>query len=158
MKKHLVISLIIIVVVLCPAFAYANFAMPTSSFGGKVIATSLPFTSCYSFGTGPILLSSNLESLGSAVTSSVGSGQPTTARVSNTVSGIYGAIPFYAQYSFSSTMPFISATPKAGDWILGRASIIPNFTTCAIKDFPVIPFPVRTTSNYKVSSAVPGGL
>lgn len=44
-------------------------------------------------------------------------------------------------------------TPKVGDWILGRANIIPNFSTCNIQAGPYkIPFPVRTTSDYNISN------
>jgi len=140
-----------------PAFAYANFPTLTSSFGGRVITPDLPIATCYGLGTGPVVLASSIESLGSAVESAAGvGGQTTPARVNNVVSGIYGAIPFYTTFSLSADagggFHFVGSVPKTGDWILGRASVIPSFTTCTISD-TVIPFPVRKTSDYKTSGA-----
>jgi hypothetical protein len=43
--------------------------------------------------------------------------------------------------------------PRVGDWILGTTSVIPSFGTCYTQVGPYqVPFPVRTTSHYGVSS------
>jgi hypothetical protein len=144
-KRHQIISIIIIVLVFAPVFAYASFATAAvSSFGGRVVSTKLPLVTCYGAGTGPLLLLSNLSSVGSAVYSSTGSGQPVATRTNNIVSGTFGAIPFYASSN--------SAVPRPGGWILGNAHIIPSFSTCDLQVGEYqIPFPVRTTSQYNVS-------
>jgi hypothetical protein len=158
----MIISIAIIMVVsVVPALVHATL---TASFGGKVLLTKIPGITCIGIGTGPVVLSSNLESFGSAVLSATGvgtGGEPTAVRVGGTVAGLYGAIPFYANPSISistvggpgsSFSVFVSPQPKIGDWILGEASLIPNFNTCLAGP---IPFPVRQTSNYKVSPTAP---
>lgn len=156
MKRHRTISIIIAIFILIPAFAYASFATTaTSSFGGRVLSTKIPLVNCYSVGTGPVLLVNNVESLGSAVYSAAGSGQPVASRVAGTVGGLYGAIPFFAKYNFLASATgtvTISSVPKTGDWILGNASIVPSFSTCDLQIGEYqIPFPVRTTSQYNTS-------
>lgn len=134
MKKHLLLSLIIIAASVCiPLVVYANGL--TWSFGGKILATEVPDVTCYGSGTGPVVLLSNLTSIGSAARST-----STTA-----VRSIYGVLPFYTQIN-------TSPTPRAGQWILGRANIIPDFNNCAINVGQYrIPFPVRDTDNYRTS-------
>ncbi len=150
MKKHALISIIIIAVVaVIPAMAHAAF---TSSFGGRIILTEIPDVDCYDSGTGPLVIISSLKMTGTSVNlHNTGTAAKSAASAAaNTVYGVYNAIPFYAEQS--------SSTPTAGGWILGRASIIPSFTTCDIQIGTYqIPFPVRTTSNYKTSSNSFGG-
>lgn len=160
MNKHLIISFFIIIGILVfPTFAHAVFVRSTSSFGGKVLSTTVPSVVCTGFGTGPVLLINNISSLGSAVYSGVSGGQQVITKTANVAGGIYGAIPFYTKINIipsfgGGTTGFVSPTPKVGDWILGNADIIPDFSTCAIQAGPArIPFPVRDTSQYNTSGA-----
>jgi hypothetical protein len=146
MKKHTYFGIIIItLLVLIPGLAFATI---TASFGGRVIGTSIPLVNCTGIGTGPVVLISSLEHLGSAVvytTASPGNQTSVPTRAKGVVSGIYGAIPFYTNENGASE-------PSQGDWILGNANIVPNFSTCSIQVGTFkIPFPVRPTSNYRVS-------
>lgn len=145
MKRHLIISIILIIVFIVPFIAYAKTL--TRSFGGKVLLTSIPDVECYSSGTGPVVLFSNVMSVVSGVSSAAGVGhQNTVNRVSNVANGVYNAIPFYTLS--------MSKTPKQGDWILGRANVVPSFETCDLQVGPYqIPFPVKTTNNYNISGS-----
>jgi hypothetical protein len=155
MNRHGIISIcLIVVLILVPAYAYATL---TTSFGGKVILTEIPDVTCYSDGTGPIVLASNIENLAVAAVSASGvGGQTTQTRVGGTVAGLFGAIPFYTNYGFSASgagFHFVGSTPKVGDWILGNVNVVPSFSTCDLQLGPYqIPFPVRTSSDYKTSS------
>ncbi len=153
MKRHMILSLIIIavlvtvpVLVSATSLTRSTSSYLTQSFGGKVLTPNLSIATCIGFGTGPVVLYNNVSSLASGALSAANSGAPAENRISGAVSGIYNAIPFYASPNFGKS----SALPKAGDWILGRASIVPDFSRCFITDTP-IPFPVRNTSNYQVS-------
>jgi hypothetical protein len=145
MKKHAIISIFLIgIFVLLPMVAFAaNFIKKaTVSFGGKVIATTIPSVTCIGFGTGPILLSSNDSS------------QSASSRTAGVISGLYGALPYYANtgISVSGGAIFVSGAPKIGDWILGRTNLIPNFTKCVAGGPSVgIPIPVKDTTQYKIS-------
>jgi hypothetical protein len=118
MKKHMILSLILIAVLIAvPVIANASAltsALLTRPFGGRVIATSLPLVTCVGVGTGPITLSKIND--------------------------------------FSLYTTDMSKTPKVGDWILGRTSIIPNFSTCTVYE---IPYPVLKTNgdSYKISGS-----
>lgn len=160
MKKHTIISLVLIALyIIVPLVANAAiFVNKTSSFGGKVILTTIPGIGCVGFGKGPIVLSSSLQSLGSAIYSGVDGSQPTANRVVGAAAGLYGAIPFYAsEISITENSAgglLVSKPPSVGQWILGRANVIPEFSTCAIGYPPDgIPFPVRDTSNYRTSNS-----
>lgn len=143
MKRHLYYSLALIAVLLAvPYFANAAFLQsPTRSFGGRVLTSSLPIATCIGFGTGPVVLTNNVGSLISAATPN----NPAAATTSN----IYGSIPYYANLTLGGG-GFYSPLPQSGDWILGRASIVPAFERCFISGTP-IPFPVRNTNLYNVS-------
>jgi hypothetical protein len=157
MKKHAIISIFLIgIFVLLPMVAFAaNFIKKaTVSFGGKVIATTIPSVTCIGFGTGPILLSSNVSSIVSGIYSGVDSSQSASSRTAGVISGLYGALPYYANtgISVSGGAIFVSGAPKIGDWILGRTNLIPNFTKCVAGGPSVgIPIPVKDTTQYKIS-------
>jgi hypothetical protein len=159
MKKHTVISVALIVVsILIPFVTHAAiFSKPTISFGGRVLSTSNSVITCTGLGVGPVILSSNLGSLGSALSSATDTTDTSLNRMTGAAEGLYGAIPYFAKITFSARVGgviFVSTPPKAGDWILGRASLIPNFTTCYIP-YLSIPFPIKDTSQYKVSENNP---
>ncbi len=156
MKKHTIVSGILIAMLLLAPLAThaAKFVNTTVSFGGKVLTGSLPgAVTCIGFGTGPVILYSNVLSLGSAIYSGVNSKQTAGSRVGGVINGLYGAIPYYAKSSITSGFgfAFISAPPKAGDWILGKADIIPETNSCYIP-YLSIPFPVKDTGVYRVSN------
>jgi hypothetical protein len=156
MKKHAVISLAMIAIFLSLPFIVnaATFVNNTTSFGGKVLLTQLPLVTCSGSGTGPIVLISNLASVATAAYSTTPkTGQTAIQHVGGVAKGIYGAIPYYTTSGTSGNSgSFTSSKPKAGDWILGRADTIPEFTTCKIQIATYkIPFPVKDTSNYKTS-------
>jgi hypothetical protein len=150
MKKHAIIGILVIILILgVPAFTYATL---TASFGGKVITTTVPDVTCTGSGTGPVVLLSSLLHLTSAVVVSTPAVKTTVpVRVGGVVSGLFGAIPFYTQSTSSSSTS--GSTPQPDSWILGRANVIPDFSTCYLQLGPYrLPFPVRDTSNYKTSS------
>ena len=130
MTRHMIYSIAIIAVLVLAPLA-TNAATFVSSlkqgFGGRVLRTDLSGSvNCIGMGIGPITLTNNSFSLGNT-------------------------IPFYANISFSALgNGFVSQLPQAGDWILGEASIIPNFTRCFTQG-TTIPFPVRDTSFYGTS-------
>ncbi len=133
MKHHRQLVLLILGLITIPYITHAalNFSKaPSVSFGGKVLSTKIPSVSCFGVGTGPIVLVSNLAS---GIGAATGQG--------STVGNIYGAVPIY------TTSP--TKVPKAGQWILGRHQIIPNFNTCVIGESA--PFPVKKTTIYNVS-------
>jgi hypothetical protein len=155
MKKHAIISVVLIALfILIPIITHAaTFVSSTTSFGGRVISTSNPAVTCVGLGVGPVILSTNLNSLGSAISSGVSNNQSSSDRAGGVINGLYGAIPYFAKISFSAGVggvAFVSTPPKVGDWILGRASIIPEFSTCYIP-YLSLPFPVKDTRQYNVS-------
>jgi hypothetical protein len=140
---------IIVILLAVPAVSYAGFATNlTRPFGGRVLTNQLPVATCIGLGTGPVLLSNNIGSLVNTAISATDNSQGTVNQVSNIASGLYGAIPYYATMGFTGL--FVTPLPQTGDWILGRADVIPSLTRCIINGTP-IPFPVRNTSTYNVS-------
>jgi hypothetical protein len=154
MKKHVVISITLIALsILIPFVTHAAvFSKPTISFGGRVLLTTIPLVTCTGSGTGPVVLLSNLASVASATYSTVPkNGQSAGQKAGGVVNGIYGAIPYYATSDYSR-LPFMAKRPQAGDWILGTANMIPEFTTCSIQIANYkVPFPVKDTNKYNTS-------
>lgn len=56
---------------------------------------------------------------------------------------VYDKIPFFATDMMK--------IPTMGGIIMGKAEIVPDFSTCQLMTEPPIPFPVRKTSYYGVS-------
>jgi hypothetical protein len=118
MKRHMIISLAIIAIVIATPFV-ANAAGLTRSFGGRILSTTIPLVTCS--GIGPTTLSN------------------------------FSGMSLY-------TTNF-AKTPKAGDWILGRVNIIPEYTSCQIQVGTYkIPYGVRDSSYYGLSGGSSFGL
>lgn len=133
--------LLLFALVFIPIATYA-LGLPTVPYGGKVLTTTLPTVTCFTTGTAPVVLSSNLAGLGMAVgsaTSNTGVG----GKVAGLIGGLYKALPLNA------TNP--AKRPRPGDWILGRHEIIPSFTTCTSTALGGFPVPVKKTTIYGVS-------
>ncbi len=146
MKKHKIVGFIVFIfVAIIPAVAAAavNFNNSTLPFGGRVLTTTVPSVTCTPPGTGPVVLISNIVSLGSAVYSGANNQQSGVQRAAGVVSGVYNALPYYA------TDP--TKTPKPGQWILGRASLIPDLSLCYSAALGGFPVPVKKTTTYGVS-------
>ena len=133
---------ILVVSIPFACFASLTKAIGTSGFGGKILSVKIANVTCTGSGTGPIMLTSNIEGATKVVTSEMNSS--TGQKVAGGVGGIHKMIPFYA------TDP--TKKPKQGGWILGTADIVPNTSICKLKIGKTsIPFPVRKTSNYETS-------
>lgn len=150
MKKHRVIGIVVLVLWIIPAFTNAQMTTSgsvknsyTFPFGGRVLTTTIPTVTCLPPGTGPVVLMSNIVSLGSAVYSGTNKQQTGFERASGVVSGVYNALPFYTTS--------ITKVPKPGQWILGRHEIIPDIKTCVSEALAGFPIPVKRTTTYGVS-------
>ena len=131
-------------------YAHAITVNSTLPFGGRVLTTSIPTVTCTTLGgTAPVVLTSNLASIGRAVISSTA--EPSLQRSFTMGSNLYRAIPLYTQQSFTA----FRKQPKPGDWILGRQQIIPDLSTCITEALGApLPFPVVKTDNYGVSQPI----
>ena len=124
-------------------FAQTCDAAITFDFGGKVLKTKITGVTCNGNGT-LMILSSNADSAGSAVSSVAGNGASTGQKVVGGITGILGLVPFYATNA--------NKKPKPGEWILGKANAVPDLSTCKLKvGKSKIPIPVRKTSYYNIS-------
>lgn len=133
-------------------WALTKISNMTVPFGGKVLSTQIPTVTCPGaiLGTAPVVLSSNLAGLGQATIGATGQ-QNTLNRINNIGSGVYRAIPLYTVQSFNYKGFPTKKQPKAGDWILGRQSLVPSLTICETTLLGGVPFPVVKTTNYGVS-------
>jgi hypothetical protein len=128
---------------------FATTYSSTFSFGGKILVDKIAGVTCTGNGFGPLILSSNVGGAVSIITSSLNGNNSTGKKVVGVVSGVYKIIPFYATNQ--------QKKPQKGGWILGRADISIDTSTCKIKSGDTsIPFPVRKTSNYGVSGGSSG--
>ncbi|HVY36031.1 MAG TPA: hypothetical protein VG982_02025 [Candidatus Paceibacterota bacterium] len=154
-KTHKIVGTLSFLLIVFTTMLGATAAMATSApltlpFGGRIISTTVPTVTCpggTALGTGPLVLFSNLTSLGSAAYSAVNPGNSQTGfqQTVNIANGIYNAIPYF---SISKTK-----TPKVGDWILGRYNVIPDVSLCQTDAFGApVPFPVKKTTTFNISN------
>ncbi len=117
------------------------FGAATLNFGGKILTTQIPAVVCNPFlGSAPVLLSSNLAHFAAGAYAGATS-DSAVGKAGFFVLSVWSLLPYYT----------ISYTkiPRAGDQILGRYEIVPDFSTCRVP--PYFPIPVKKTSNFGVS-------
>jgi len=147
------LSLGALVLVLSTNNLYAASFSPstmTVPFGSRVLSTQIPTVTCVitDGGTAPVLLTSNLISVGKFAVSTT-SNEPVLKKTFTMGENLYRIIPLYTQQMLTGTP---KKQPQPGDWILGRQKLIPDVSTCQTTLFGApIPFPVVPTNNYGVS-------